>query len=216
MNKRLVWFTELFIWAVLILVLVIGFTYSFAKAEHKNHSYYMFFKDVDGLSQGSPVRMMGFQIGFVKEVKVFEDNIFVSFLISEKDVSIPIGSTARVEFYGLGGSKSLEIMPPEQERNKKGVVIYEKNPYRIYDYYNWSWKINSMLEVMATNASSNLDAVVKAGFNKPFLAKSSQKLNSVLQSFIKEEKNILDELNQKINSFNSKYKNINREEKDKQ
>ena len=93
MNKRLVWFTELFLWALLILALILGFTYSFAKSEHKNHSYYMFFKDVDGLSQGSVVRMMGYQIGYVRDVKVFnDDNIFVSFLVTQKNVYIPSGS----------------------------------------------------------------------------------------------------------------------------
>ena len=59
MNKKLVWFTEISIWVIVFLALIFGFTYSFATAKLKNHSYYMFFKDVDGLSKGSPVRMMG-------------------------------------------------------------------------------------------------------------------------------------------------------------
>lgn len=209
MNKRLVWFTELFLWAVLILALILGFTYAFATADEKNHSYYMFFNDVDGLSQGSPVRMMGYKIGYVRDVKVFKDNIFVSFLVTEKNVYIPLGSVARVEFYGLGGSKSLEIEPPEQDGEiKKGEVILAKNPYRISDYYNWGRQINSTIEVMAVNASNTLDTVVKSGYNIPFLAKSAQKMNSVLQSFIKNEDSSLDSLNNRIKSFNEKYKDV--------
>ncbi len=86
MNKRLIWFSELFLWSVIILAVILGFTYASATAYEKNHSYYMFFNDVDGLSQGSPVRMMGFQIGYVRDVKVFDDNIFVSFLVTERNV----------------------------------------------------------------------------------------------------------------------------------
>lgn len=199
MNQRLVWFTELFLWAVLILALILGFTYKYAKDGHKNHSYYMFFEDVDGLSQGSPVRFMGHHIGYVSDVKVFDDNIFVSFLVTEKNVQIPSGSTARVEFYGLGGSKSLEVEPPKDGNvSKHSEIIIAKNPYRIADYYNWGQEINSTIEVMAVNASNTLDAVVKSGFNMPFLVKSAHKINNVLQSFIK---------NEKINQSISKSKN---------
>ena len=80
MNKRLVWFEEFILWLFIIIAVIIGFTYSFAKADQKNHSYYMFFKDVDGLAKGSPVRFMGFQIGYVRDVKVFDESIFVSFV----------------------------------------------------------------------------------------------------------------------------------------
>lgn len=189
MNKRFVWFAELFLWAVVILALILGFTYKFAKDGHKNHSYYMFFEDVDGLSQGSPVRLMGHQIGYVRDVKVFDDNIFVSFLVTEQNVQIPSGSIARVEFYGLGGSKSLEIEPPKDGKvTEHSEIIMAKNPYRIADYYNWGKEINSTIEIMAVNASNTLDAVVKSGFNMPFLVKSAHKINNVIQSFIKNEK----------------------------
>lgn len=187
MNKRLVWFTELFIWAILILALIIGFSYSSATSEHKNHSYYMFFKDVDGLSKGSVVRMMGYQIGYVRDVKVFKDNIFVSFMVTEKNVYIPSGSVARVEFYGLGGSKSLEIEPPHNIVSSKEAIILTKNPYRIHDYYNWGEQINSTLEIMMNETSSMLDSYINSGFNISFFANSAQKINSMLQSFIKDD-----------------------------
>lgn len=189
MNKRLVWYSEIFCWAVFIMAIILGFTYSFATSEHKNHSYYMFFQDVDGLSKGSPVRMMGYQIGYVKDVKVFKDNIFVSFLVTERNVFIPTGSTARVEFYGLGGSKSLEIEPPS-EAQKNGEIIITKNPYRIANYYEWGEQINSTLEVIMTNASMQLDAFVKSGISIPYITKSTQKINSMIQSFIENESDV--------------------------
>ena len=213
MNKRLVWFTELFLWALLILALILGFTYSFAKSEHKNHSYYMFFKDVDGLSQGSVVRMMGYQIGYVRDVKVFnDDNIFVSFLVTQKNVYIPSGSVARVEFYGLGGSKSLEIEPPRLGDNlKNGEVIITKSPYRISDYYNWGRQIDSTIETIALSTSNMLDGYLKSEISIPFLTKSAQKFNSMLQSFIISEDDIIKNTNDRIESFNKTHKNTGSE-----
>lgn len=210
MNKRLVWSIELFLWAILILALILGFTYSFATAEQKNSSYYMFFKDVDGLTKGSPVRMMGYQIGYIRDVKVFDDNIFVSFLVTTKNVYIPNGSTARVEFYGLGGSKSLEIEPASSANPENSEIIITKNPYRIYDYYRWGNQINSLLEQMFLNASDSLDAFTNSEIKIPYLMKTAQNLNSMVQSFVDndDEKQSIKNLSQNISKFNDKYNNI--------
>jgi len=207
MNKRVVWFTELFLWALFILALIFGFTYSFATSENKNHSYYMFFQDVDGLTRGSPVRMMGYQIGYVRDVKVFKDNIFVSFLVTKKNVFIPAGSTAQVEFYGLGGSKSLEIEPPSKNYTGKEIIM-TKNPYRIENYYRWGHQINAILENTMNNTSMMLDAYSQSEINIPFLTKSAQKMNNMIQSFIESEDDFIDDLNEKFQTFNKKHKNL--------
>ena len=219
MNKRLVWFIELFLWAALILALILGFTYKFATADEKNHRYYLFFKDVDGLAQGSPVRMMGFQIGYVRDVKVFGDNIFVSFLVTEKNVTIPEGSSAQVEFYGLGGSKSLEVVPPNESKNGRiGEVILTRNPYRVNDYYTYGKEINVLLESMMVNASKTLDAVTRSGITTPFLVKSTQKINSVLQSFVENDdtksETIQENTSVEDDSVNQEEKILNNEETD--
>lgn len=188
MNKRLVWFEELILWLFVIIALIMGFTFSFAKANQKNHSYYMFFKDVDGLSKGSPVRFMGFRIGYVRDVKVFDESIFVSFLVTEKNVYIPEGSTASVEFYGLGGSKSLEIYPPNSNKNKTGEIIITKNPFRVSDYYKWGTQINELLEGISTRTSSSLDTLGNANLSLQFLNKNAQNINNMIQSFLDNEK----------------------------
>lgn len=206
MNKRLVWSIELFLWAILIFALILGFTYSFATADQKNSSYYMFFKDVDGLTKGSPVRMMGYQIGYVRDVKVFEDNIFVSFLVMEKNINIPNGSTARVEFYGLGGSKSLEIEPSTKNYPDNSEVLITKSPYRIADYYKWGNQINTTLEQVSINATASIDAFVNSGIKIPYLMKSAQNLNSMVQSFVKKDIRFVDDFNNKVKFFNEKHK----------
>jgi len=189
MNIKFVWFKELVLWLFIIIAIIMGFTFSFAKAHQKNHSYYMFFKDVDGLAKGSPVRFMGFQIGYVRDVKVFDESIFVSFLVTEKNVYIPVGSTANVEFYGLGGSKSLEIYPPDvNNKNQTSEIILTKNPFRVSDYYKWGSQINELLVGMSTKTSSSLDALTNSNFSLHFLNKNAQNFNNMLQSFIENKK----------------------------
>ena len=193
MNKKLVWFTEIFIWIVIFLSLIFGCTYSFATASMKNHSYYMFFKDVDGLSKGSPVRMMGYHIGHVQDVKVFQDNIFVSFIVTEKNIYIPSGAFARVEFYGLGGSKSLEIFPPKEKLTENDVII-SKDPYRVADYYAQGKKINTLLENMMTNTGIMLDEFIGSGVTVPMVKDAARHVNNVIQSFIEDENGIMNKM----------------------
>lgn len=193
MNKKLVWFTEIFIWIVIFLSLIFGCTYSFATASMKNHSYYMFFKDVDGLSKGSPVRMMGYLIGHVQDVKVFQDNIFVSFIVTEKNIYIPSGAFARVEFYGLGGSKSLEIFPPKEKLTENDVII-SKDPYRVADYYAQGKKINTLLENMMTNTGIMLDEFIGSGVTVPMVKDAARHVNNVIQSFIEDENGIMNKM----------------------
>ena len=70
-------------------------------------------KDIDGITKGSPVRFMGINVGYVRNLKSEDKFVNVQILITKKNMEIPNGTVARVEFYGLGGSKSIELMPPD-------------------------------------------------------------------------------------------------------
>lgn len=210
MNKRLVWITELFIWTILLLLIILGFSYAFATSKEKNYSYYLFFKDVDGLSQGSIVRMMGLPIGYVRDVKVFNDDVFVSFLVTKENIKIPEGSIARVEFYGLGGSKSLEIEPMRREKDiLNNEAIVTQKPYRVSYYYKWSEEINSTIKTIATETSDTLDTIKNVNITS-ILVKNSQELNNMVQSFVnKSEKKDVNKINEKLNQFIIKHKDLN-------
>lgn len=206
MNKKLVWFTEIFIWFIIFFAIIFGLTYSFATAKLKNHSYYMFFKDVDGLAKGSPVRMMGYHIGHIQDVKVFQENIFVSFIVTKENVYIPSGAYARVEFYGLGGSKSLEIFPPKEKLKDKEVII-SKSPYRVADYYEQGQKINSLLETMMISTGMMLDDFISSGVTIPMIKESAEHVNSMIQSFIDDDSGIM----KRINNYSSEKENVEEE-----
>ena len=134
MKRQFFWIIELFIWLV-VLFLVSG-TIMLAKyAYTKNfNSYQVFLPDVDGLIDGSPVRYMGIQIGYVNQVDIVGEDVYVKFIVTQKDFKIPKGSITTVEFAGLGGSKSLEIYAPKTpDKLLSDKILIPQSPKRISD-----------------------------------------------------------------------------------
>lgn len=98
------------------------------------NTYQIFLPDVDGLINGSPVRFMGIQIGYVNQVDIVGEDVYVKFIITEKKFNLPHGAIATVEFSGLGGSKSLELYPPKDKKNlSSDKTIVAQSPKRIHD-----------------------------------------------------------------------------------
>ena len=122
---------EFFIW-LLILCFVIGGirVYHYKKAKELK-TYQIFMPDVDGMIVGSPVKFMGVQVGYVNKINIVNNTVYVKFVITEKNVTIPQGSIATVEFNGLGGSKSLEITQPTQETLDSKQFIVINQPKRL-------------------------------------------------------------------------------------
>lgn len=107
-----------------------------AKYNYKKvfNTYQIFLPDVDGLINGSPVKFMGIQIGYVNQIDIVGEDVYVRFIVTDPNVRIPNGSAATVEFSGLGGSKSLELYPPkEKEINYANKLITPLPPKRIHD-----------------------------------------------------------------------------------
>lgn len=128
--KRLAQFLELCIW-FLLLVFIFGIGFILKKNYNEYKTYQIFMQDVDGVIKGSPVRMMGIHIGYVRKVKIVNDMVFVDFIINKKGMDIPKGSMVTVEFTGLGGSKSIEIYTPK-EKVPEGTQTFEiQQPRRI-------------------------------------------------------------------------------------
>lgn len=133
MKRRLFWIVELFIW-LLILFLVSG-GIMFAKYDYRKvfNTYQIFLPDVDGLINGSPVKFMGIQVGYVNQLDIVGEDVYVKFVITESNIEIPQGSIATVESSGLGGSKSLELYPPSSDKNFPKKFIIPQSPKRIHD-----------------------------------------------------------------------------------
>lgn len=127
---------EFLIWLIVILLFValssMGFIF---KEKNDENDYQLFLQDVDGLIIGSPVRMMGIEVGHVTKIKPTKDEVYVNFVITKPNVYIPQGTAVTVEFTGLAGSKSLELYLPEKGKyiDKTTPLIEVQPPKRLHD-----------------------------------------------------------------------------------
>ncbi len=139
MEKKHIWLFEIIIWLLIISVSYFVFVYKTQIKTGDKNIYYVFFDDVEGLVKGSPVRLMGINIGYVRVVKIFDNKVFVSFIVTKKNTEIPKCAMATIEFYGLGGSTSLELHPAEYSHcgYAREEIIPSKS-YRIQDYWDGS------------------------------------------------------------------------------
>lgn len=209
MKKHLFWIVELIVW--ILILTAISSTFIILKNTYKSklNTYQIFLPDVDGLIKGSPVKLMGVQVGYVNQIDIVENSVYVKFVITKPGLKIPYGSVATVEFLGLGGSKSLELYAPEKAQkiiNEKYIIA--QPPKRIGDSLGL---LNDMFKQFAeiTYAISNF-------MNNVGIIKSENKKFPTLkngENFI-ERANIWidgtsDLLNNKIFKKNKKERRVN-------
>lgn len=168
MKKHTLWLTEFLVWVLVLFGALFVGAYFYSVHIKKNYTYYAFFNDVDGLIKGSPVKMLGYQIGYVSDISlVNNDDVFVTFVITEKDITMPDSMVATVEFTGMGGSKSLELTPADSKSKKN--IISVTQPRRVQDIY-----------VNQTVIAQNL-VLMSAGFMKM----ANDRAVNTLKAFIK-------------------------------
>ena len=130
-NRKFALILELIIWFLFLILAFCGFCAHKYYVNHNYSRYQLFLQDVDGIIVGSPVKMLGIPIGYVKNLKPINDTVFVDFILTEKGMKIPKGSVITVEFSGLASSKSLEIYPPKTEVPKDTPVLVIQQPRRL-------------------------------------------------------------------------------------
>lgn len=133
MKRQFFWIVELFIWLLLLFFVAGGIMFLRYNYKKNFNTYQIFLPDVDGLINGSPVRLMGIQIGYVNQVNIVGEDVYVRFIITNPNAKIPRGTTATVEFSGLGGSKSLELYTPKSDETISDKFIIAQNPKRIHE-----------------------------------------------------------------------------------
>ena len=129
-NFRVYAWIELVIWLIIVGAIVLGFRYHHYKTQKDYKNYQIFIEDVDGLIVGSPVRFLGVQVGHVKKIQILSTEVYVKFIITQKDLVLPTGAIATIEASGLGGSKAIEIYPPDKD-NPTDKIISVKEPTRL-------------------------------------------------------------------------------------
>ena len=108
-------FFEAFIGAIVLVLATVFLIYTFAMTNIKSIDGYKVFAEfdrVDGLTVGSDVRMSGIKIGTVLSQKLNLETYGAIISVElNKDVRLPIDSSAQIISDGLLGSKFLALIP---------------------------------------------------------------------------------------------------------
>ena len=129
-NVRVYAWIEFVIWLIIVACIVLGVRYNNYKHQKQYKTYQIFMEDVDGLIVGSPVKFLGVQVGHVKKIQIISSDVYIKFIIEQDGLVLPTGSIATVEAFGLGGSKALEIYPPDKNA-PTDQIIKIKEPTRL-------------------------------------------------------------------------------------
>ena len=184
---------EFCIWFFIICIAVTGIKIHNHNEAKKLVSYQIFLPDVDGLIVGSPVRYMGVEVGYIEKVRIVSGEVYLKFVVTDKDLQLPKGVIATVEFNGMGGSKSLELYPPSPMSKAEGKLIAIQKPVRLNDatsllgdMYN---KINSII-VRTSYFAKEVGVVdIKEGINTEAIEENMNTADLIMKKFEKGEFN---------------------------
>jgi ABC-type transporter Mla subunit MlaD len=189
---------EFAIWLLIIALCVFGIRYHHHKSLKQYKSYQIFMNDVDGLIVGSPVRFLGIQIGHVTKIQIVSSDvysdIYVKFIITQKDLTLPTGAIATVEGSGLGGSKSLEIYPPKGGKQDKIIVAKDSTRLnKIMSLFNTIFKDIEEIFTNLAHTGKELSKMPKENVRKNVVTPAQRIdeikiLNNKLDKYIKDEK----------------------------
>ena len=192
---------ELLIWLIIVLIFVsLSTIFNIHNEKNDLNDYQIFLQDVDGLIVGSPVRIMGIEVGYVKKIKPTNKEVYVKFAITNPDVYIPQGTAATVEFTGMAGSKSLELYPPNKDTYIDTSVplitvnppkrlhdalallneMYKKLNTIIYTTSDFGGKLNDIKPIKSSDTRSDFGEFI--GFSNKFLEDSSEKAENIRNS----------------------------------
>ena len=189
---------ELLIWLIVILFVTSISTIFFISKQNTDNDYTIFMNDVDGLIVGSPVRMMGIEVGHVTKIKPTNEEVYVKFILTDNKMTIPQGTTATVEFNGMAGSKSLELYLPDKNTyiDKNIPILTVTPPKRLHDA---AGLLSDMFDKLSSIIYTSSSFSKKIQFmDLPFEGEEN------LGKFIKYADIMIDNSSIKVNNLNKK------------
>lgn len=142
------------LWFFLALLLAYGvYWFAIALPAKRGQTIILHFRDANEVSKGSPVRMMGTEIGFVDDVSIRRDHVDIKIQTNPGTLKIPSGSTFTILFTGLAGAKSIEVDLPKtpQPNGESGPIYLVEEPIRMKDTLNASIDVIQALQKGAEN-----------------------------------------------------------------
>ena len=125
-------------------------------------------------------------------------------MITEKNLTLPTGAIATVEASGLGGSKALEIYPPD-DKNPTNKIIATKSPTRLSHvmglFDNIFKELDSIITTL-THASNQFEFTSTGTIPKNIVIpedtnKQLDNINKTLDTIINTEKDFMRNFNKK-------------------
>ncbi len=220
MKKEYIIEILIIIFASIVLAGLIA--YGVKKTVYDKNLYTLYFRDVDGIIPGSPVKFMGVTVGHVSRLTLKGNKIKAVIFVSKPNIKIPDCANARVEFSGIVGSKYIEITPPDGSGKCGGIIA--NDPLRvsviveILDIYNRAFKglENGIKKFSGQDTEFLMQEVRKKTGDFAELDKTlnkipeiQSKMNKTTRDIVEFEKNAAqkaDEISEKIKS-KSKAKN---------
>ena len=198
-KNTLKWVIELGIWFLILIILANFILFLKSRHDKQYNSYQIFMPDVDGVIVGSPVNMMGVPIGYVEKIKIIDNEVFVRFTLDKKGLKLPKGSIVTVEFNGLGGSKSLEVYPPNEDSKTREEYLIVEEPKRL-------GSVVGLVDEMFDKVSSityriSYFAQETSGTNTN---KDDEEEEKDIEKVLKQTNLKLDETSKKLENFNNK------------
>ena len=212
MKKRAI-LAEIIVWTIILSIIFCGIIFTYSKLFVEPNVYNIDFKDIDGITKGSPVRFMGINVGYVRKLKSKNKHIQVQIIITQKDMKIPNGTVARVEFYGLGGSKSIELMPPDGSCD---VGIVTGDTIRINDVAQEAIGLVEIMEQIEkyikgldkAGMEKFLDGIKNTNDNK--IKEIGNEIQNINKNMTNKIENLKNEQNQMVQTIQRVGKNINK------
>ena len=72
-------------------------------------------------------------MAYVTKIQTGYDKIYIDFVVTNENVKLPQGTKATIEFFGIAGSRSIELTPPDKNSEEQGIIV--SDPIRIGDAF---------------------------------------------------------------------------------
>ncbi len=115
-----------------------AFAYKISNASRGNSGYTLIanFQNIDGISEGSDIKLAGIKVGQVGSLVLHDDTYYASVkLLIDDSVDIPVDSRAIVSTSGLLGGKYIRINPGASDDNfvDGGKIKFTQSALNIED-----------------------------------------------------------------------------------
>lgn len=101
-----------FIWVILAITAAGGYYFlKGSKAFDRNHDYYAYFTDVQGLQPASPVNIKGVRVGKIADINIDSSGQVKVLITVKNNVILHSGTVAKLAPGGITGDKIIDILP---------------------------------------------------------------------------------------------------------